>query len=167
MTYLIFIHIWHLWDSKIYKIIFIAFTYRAARGEHTQDSILKENRVMTGRRFMSVKNQKHVPPNTHSSSSTDWVWLPVMESHDFLDNLTLIWIFFMPNPNCAFISSKHHVKLAATDFFWPLTDTYPALAAFWGLLLWNSISSTVHTAPFTFSSRTKHLWRLRLCLTAF
>lgn len=45
--------------------------------------------------------------------------------------------------------------------------TYPFPAAFCGLLRWNSISSTVHTAPFTFSRRTKHLWRLRLCLTAF
>lgn len=45
--------------------------------------------------------------------------------------------------------------------------TYPLPAVFCGLLLWNSISSTVHTAPFTFSKRTKHLWRLRLCLTAF
>lgn len=154
MTYLIFIHIWHLWDSKIYKIIFIAFTYRAARGEHTQDSILKENRVMTGRRFMSVLKIKSTCLQTHT--------LPALQAE--FDSL---WIFFMPTPNCAFISSKHHVRLAATDFFWPLTDTYPALAAFWGLLLWNSISSTVHTAPFTFSSRTKHLWRLRLCLTAF
>lgn len=43
--------------------------------------------------------------------------------------------------------------------------TYPLI--FWGRLFWNSISSTVHTAPFTFSTRTKHLWRLRLCRTAF
>ena len=35
------------------------------------------------------------------------------------------------------------------------------------LFLWYSISSTVHTAPFTFSTRLKHLWRLRLCRTAF
>lgn len=35
------------------------------------------------------------------------------------------------------------------------------------LLLWNSISSTVHTEPLMFSMRMKHLWRLRLCLTAF
>ena len=44
-------------------------------------------------------------------------------------------------------------------------STYPLI--FWGRLFWNSISSTVHTAPFTFSTRTKHLWRLRLCRTAF
>ena len=35
------------------------------------------------------------------------------------------------------------------------------------LFLWYSMSSTVHTAPFTFSTRLKHLWRLRLCRTAF
>lgn len=44
-------------------------------------------------------------------------------------------------------------------------QTYPLI--FWGRLFWNSISSTVHTAPLTFSTRTKHLWRLRLCRTAF
>lgn len=44
-------------------------------------------------------------------------------------------------------------------------DTYPLI--FCGLLFWNSSSSTVHTAPLTFSTRTKHLWRLRLCRTAF
>lgn len=44
-------------------------------------------------------------------------------------------------------------------------QTYPLI--FWGRLFWNSISSTVHTAPFTFSTRTKHLCRLRLCRTAF
>lgn len=43
--------------------------------------------------------------------------------------------------------------------------TYPLI--FCGLLFWNSISSTVHTAPFTFSTRTKHLCRLRLWRTAF
>ena len=35
------------------------------------------------------------------------------------------------------------------------------------LFLWYSISSTVQTAPFTFSTLLKHLWRLRLCRTAF
>lgn len=35
------------------------------------------------------------------------------------------------------------------------------------LFRWNSSSSTIHTAPLMFSTRTKHLWRLRLCLTAF
>lgn len=61
---------------------------------------------------------------------------------------------------------------AATASFHQWTETqgskgrtYPLI--FWGRLFWNSISSTVHTAPFTFSTRTKHLWRLRLCRTAF
>lgn len=43
--------------------------------------------------------------------------------------------------------------------------TYPVI--FCGRLFWNSSSSTVQTAPFTFSTRTKHLWRLRLWRTAF
>lgn len=34
-------------------------------------------------------------------------------------------------------------------------------------LLWYSVSSTVHTAPFPPSTRTKHLCKLRLCRTAF
>lgn len=42
---------------------------------------------------------------------------------------------------------------------------YPVI--FWDRLLWYSTSSTVHTAPFTFSTRTKHLCRLKLCRTAF
>ena len=37
----------------------------------------------------------------------------------------------------------------------------------WGLLLWNSISSTVQTAPLTFSTRMKHLCSDRLWRTAF
>lgn len=60
------------------------------------------------------------------------------------------------------ISENTHRVLAAFPWY-----TYPLPAVFCGLRLWNSISSTVHTAPFTFSKRTKHLWRLRLCLTAF
>jgi len=36
-----------------------------------------------------------------------------------------------------------------------------------GLLLWYSTSSTVHTAPLTFSTLMKHLCRLKLCRTAF
>lgn len=43
--------------------------------------------------------------------------------------------------------------------------TYPVI--FGGLLFWYSTSSTVQTAPFTFSTRTKHLCRLRLWRTAF
>lgn len=42
---------------------------------------------------------------------------------------------------------------------------YPVIL--WDLLLRYSTSSTVHTAPFTFSTRTKHLCRLRLWRTAF
>ena len=51
----------------------------------------------------------------------------------------------------------------------PYPDAAAAAAAapLCGLLLWYSTSSTVHTAPLTFSTRMKHLWRLRLCLTAF
>lgn len=45
------------------------------------------------------------------------------------------------------------------------TFTHPVI--FCGRLFWNSSSSTVQTAPFTFSTRTKHLWRLRLWRTAF
>ena len=37
----------------------------------------------------------------------------------------------------------------------------------WGLLRWYSTSSTVHTAPFTFSTLMKHLWRDKLWRTAF
>jgi len=43
--------------------------------------------------------------------------------------------------------------------------TYPVI--FCDLRFWYSTSSTVHTAPLTFSTRTKHLCRLRLWRTAF
>lgn len=151
-----------LWDSKMLFTYLYSFLCRAAFEEHTRDSVFKNNKngFVSGLKSSACAS-KHT---THTSSSAGWVWLAVMESHDFLDHLKLE----LPSPDCVFVYSKHHVhRLAATDFFWPRRDTYPAPAAFWGLLLWNSISSTVHTAPFTFSSRTKHLWRLRLCLTAF
>ena len=45
--------------------------------------------------------------------------------------------------------------------------SYPAAAPLCGLLLWYSTSSTVQTAPFTFSTRIKHLWRDKLWRTAF
>lgn len=41
------------------------------------------------------------------------------------------------------------------------------LCNFCPFLLRNSSSSTVQTEPFLPSTRTKHLWRLRLCRTAF
>lgn len=44
-------------------------------------------------------------------------------------------------------------------------ETHPVI--FGGLLFWYSSSSTVQTAPLTFSTRTKHLCRLRLWRTAF
>lgn len=49
------------------------------------------------------------------------------------------------------------------DFF----KSYPAVAPLWGLRRWYSISSTVQTAPFTFSTLMKHLCKDKLCLTAF
>ena len=45
--------------------------------------------------------------------------------------------------------------------------SYPLSRRFWVRWLWNSCSSTVQTAPFTFSTRTKNLCKLRLCRTAF
>ena len=45
--------------------------------------------------------------------------------------------------------------------------SYPAAAPLCGLLLWYSTSSTVQTAPFTFSTRIKHLWSDKLWRTAF
>lgn len=65
------------------------------------------------------------------------------------------------------VKIKHHLIGPHTQVHvlgsWELL--YPAI--FWDLLLWYSSSSTVHTAPFTFSTRTKHLCRLRLWRTAF
>ena len=43
--------------------------------------------------------------------------------------------------------------------------TYPE--SFWGLRFWYSTSSTVQTAPLTFSTRTKHLCNDKLWRTAF
>ena len=45
--------------------------------------------------------------------------------------------------------------------------SYPAAAPLCGLRLWYSTSSTVQTAPLTFSTRIKHLWRDKLWRTAF
>ena len=44
---------------------------------------------------------------------------------------------------------------------------YPAAAPLCGLRRWYSTSSTVQTAPLTFSTRIKHLWRDKLWRTAF
>lgn len=61
------------------------------------------------------------------------------------------------------------INLTATTserhLYYVCVCVYPVI--FWDLRFWYSISSTVHTAPFTFSTRTKHLCRLRLCRTAF
>ena len=48
-----------------------------------------------------------------------------------------------------------------------VAQSYPAEQPLWGLRLWYSTSSTVQTAPFTFSTRIKHLCNDRLCRTAF
>ena len=48
-----------------------------------------------------------------------------------------------------------------------LDDEDVALLTLSGLRRQYSKSSTVHTAPFTFSTRMKHLCKLRLCRTAF
>ena len=45
--------------------------------------------------------------------------------------------------------------------------SYPAAAPLCGLRRWYSTSSTVQTAPLTFSTRIKHLWRDKLWRTAF
>ena len=45
--------------------------------------------------------------------------------------------------------------------------SYPAAAPLCGLRRWYSTSSTVHTAPLTFSTRIKHLWSDKLWRTAF
>ena len=45
--------------------------------------------------------------------------------------------------------------------------SYPEAAPLCGLLLWYSTSSTVQTAPLTFSTRMKHLCRDKLWRTAF
>ena len=44
---------------------------------------------------------------------------------------------------------------------------YPAAAPLCGRRRWYSTSSTVHTAPLTFSTRIKHLWSDKLWRTAF
>ena len=49
----------------------------------------------------------------------------------------------------------------------PHAPAYPDEQPRCGRRRWYSTSSTVHTAPFTFSTRIKHLCRERLCLTAF
>ena len=46
-------------------------------------------------------------------------------------------------------------------------SSYPAAAPLCGLRRWYSTSSTVQTAPLTFSTRIKHLWRDKLWRTAF
>lgn len=55
----------------------------------------------------------------------------------------------------------------AKSSFPRLLVSYPAATPLCGLLLWYSTSSTVQTAPFTFSTRIKHLWRDKLWRTAF
>ena len=57
--------------------------------------------------------------------------------------------------------------LCIFSFFVIGSASYPAAAPLCGLLRWYSTSSTVQTAPLTFSTRMKHLWRDKLCRTAF
>ena len=56
-------------------------------------------------------------------------------------------------------------KMMIFDRKWQFLKTYPE--SFWGLRFWYSISSTVQTAPLTFSTRTKHLCKDKLWRTAF
>lgn len=56
--------------------------------------------------------------------------------------------------------SSIHFPVDAGYRITKLSHTYPVI--FCDLRFWYSTSSTVHTAPFTFSTRTKHLCRLRL-----
>lgn len=145
--------------------------------EHTQHAGLDQDGVMTGGvacEWATITVTKSMCLQTHHNvfvlcrQGFHSQWWDVTNHMAFWTTWRRAWLFFMTNPDFASAYGKHRVhRWAATVFSWPLRDTYPAPAAFWGLLLWNSISSTVHTAPFTFSSRTKHLWRLRLCLTAF
>lgn len=62
-------------------------------------------------------------------------------------------------------NASAHTRIILTRARCACTRTHPVI--FGGLLFWYSTSSTVHTAPFTFSTRTKHLCRLRLWRTAF
>ena len=58
-----------------------------------------------------------------------------------------------------------HLKEKRTKSSFP--SSYPAAAPLCGLRRWYSTSSTVQTAPLTFSTRIKHLWRDKLWRTAF
>ena len=57
--------------------------------------------------------------------------------------------------------------LGAENFQQKRGCSYPEAAPRCGLRLWYSTSSTVQTAPLTFSTRMKHLCRDKLWRTAF
>lgn len=62
--------------------------------------------------------------------------------------------------------SYESTKMVIFDWKWQFSnETYPE--SFWGLRFWYSTSSTVQTAPLTFSTRTKHLCKDKLWRTAF
>ena len=66
------------------------------------------------------------------------------------------------------VSDQTWSFLTENIHFWPICSflkTYPE--SFWGLRFWYSTSSTVQTAPLTFSTRTKHLCNDKLWRTAF
>lgn len=73
------------------------------------------------------------------------------------------YVTFQSNKHCELNSYFHCVCNLSKDE----GRTWEHLWIFCPFLFWNSSSSTVHTAPILPSTRTKHLWRLRLCRTAF
>ncbi len=82
-----------------------------------------------------------------------------------LITLVLIHVYYMPENETKFnwiICNNRNCNHFKGD---QSASSYPVI--FGGLLFWYSTSSTVQTAPLTFSTRTKHLCRLRLWRTAF
>lgn len=99
-----------------------------------------------------------VPENTHSYSLThtynNWHFFSFFNRPTFDAEMNVTFADCIKTISPLSLIKRGSWRCAYLWYFWPF-------------LLWYSLSSTVHTAPFPPSTRTKHLWRLRLWRTAF
>ena len=88
--------------------------------------------------------------------------LNVIIHYDIASYTQLVWLgWWIAGLNYIWYGYTHKISLTGS-----LGAPYLEVER-WGRLRWNSASSTVQTAPFTFSTRMKHLCSDRLWRTAF
>lgn len=91
-----------------------------------------------------------------------WIW---MDLYLLMPKVIFTQLLLSGNSSGLLDEPRKDREQVCLCLFWDWCSLY--LWYFCPFLLWYSASSSVHTAPFSPSTRTKHLWRLRLCRTAF